>query len=246
MKAIKLHLKQKIACYRIPTASGVWLSYPLPPYSTIYGFLRAICKQKEETEKSINYKNTKLSISGKYESTYFDLQTMHKEERGTGKSKTFVTEPYKVQTLYEVELEIHIATDEERISLIENGLDNPPFSLSLGRKEDLIYQYSHKRIEINFSERNAENYYKKNISDDKLYLPTYIPKETADKYNLKNENNELDGILFKVSLDSIFLREHDLRRMKFKKVIYMINSPSSIIDSDEKIYIDEDGSLVWL
>jgi len=54
---LRLEIYQETAHFRIPTIGMPYLSYPLPPPSTIYGFLRAITDYE-----SINYQNTKLSI----------------------------------------------------------------------------------------------------------------------------------------------------------------------------------------
>ena len=236
MNALRLEIKQKSACFRMPTTSGIWLSYPLPPYSTIFGFLRAICQQAEETKKSINYKNTKLSISGNYRSTFFDLQTMHREDIT---SKQGVTEPYKIQQLYDIDLVIYIVSDEARLSIIEKGLRHPPFSLSLGRKEDLITNLKYYRIEVTKSNADELNTVKK-------FMPSYIPKSIVSQYDLRDDKGTLNGVFYQISLDSYFLREYNLRRMIYQKTIYITDDPKLYI-GDEIVYADkQNGSLVWI
>jgi len=229
MDALRLNLKQLSACYRMPTTTGVWLSYPLPSYATIYGFLRAICGQTKETEESINYKNTLLSIKGTYKTSYFDLQIMHREDL---KDRIGKTEPYKVQILYDINLEIHIVSDPKRLQLMEHALNNPPFTLSLGRREDLITALSYKRIEIEEIEPDLD------IVNIKAEYPFYLPQLKTNEYGL-------EGILFNLPKDSYFLREYNLRRMLYQKVYYITQDALTFIGEGE-IHIDKDSRLVWI
>lgn len=232
-QGLRLSIKQKTACYRIPTTSGgVWLSYPLPPYSTIYGFLRAICNQKEETDQSINYRNTYLSISGKYETTYFDLQTMH---------KTVNTEPYRIQTLYNVDLIIYIVTDELRLNLIRDALKNPPFSLSLGRKEDLITQIKVDPTQIIYNEIDLDK-----IDGNYDSFPALIPIDIGISLGLTGGTGEPKGILFNLPEDSYFLREFNLRRMQYKKVLYVTDNSYTFVGG-KKVHFDScTNKIIWL
>jgi CRISPR-associated protein Cas5t len=229
MEALRLNIKQLSACYRMPTTTGVWLSYPLPPYATIYGFLRAICRQTKETEESINYKNTRLSVKGIYTSSYFDLQIMHREDL---KDKVGKTEPYKVQVLYNITLEIHIISDSKRLHIIEHALNDPPFTLSLGRREDLITELTYKRTEIKEIEPDLD------ILNIESEYPFYLPQIQADKYGW-------EGILFNLPQDCYFLRQYNLRRMHYQKVYYI--TPDALLGiGEEKIFTDKDGRLVWI
>ena len=68
---IRLEIYQETAHFRIPTVGNPYISYPLPPPSTIYGFLRAITDYE-----SINPENTKLSIQGSYKSVSIEKEQL--------------------------------------------------------------------------------------------------------------------------------------------------------------------------
>jgi CRISPR-associated protein Cas5, N-terminal domain len=68
---LRLEIHQESAHFRIPTVGNPFLSYPLPPPSTVYGFLRAITNYE-----SINFENTKLSIQGTYKGVSFEKERL--------------------------------------------------------------------------------------------------------------------------------------------------------------------------
>ncbi|MFN3788026.1 MAG: CRISPR-associated protein Cas5, partial [Sulfurihydrogenibium azorense] len=68
---LRLKIYQESAHFRMPTIGTPYLSYPLPPPSTVYGFLRFITDYR-----SINFENTKLSIQGSYKGVSFEKERL--------------------------------------------------------------------------------------------------------------------------------------------------------------------------
>ncbi len=139
---LRLIVYQETAHFRIATIGNPYLTYLLPPPSTIYGFLRKVTNYK-----SINYQNTKLSIQGIYESTSLEKERLTLEnERG------LKTNIIPIQKLHSSTWIIHIDSvyDKE----IKEGLDNYAGILRLGRVEDLIIDFSLEEVTVSNNDCN--------------------------------------------------------------------------------------------
>ena len=55
MKALKLGLYQETVCYKKPYAFKVTETYPLPPYSTVIGFLHNVINATEYNPMRMEY-----------------------------------------------------------------------------------------------------------------------------------------------------------------------------------------------
>ncbi len=172
---IRLKIYQETAHFRIPTVGNPYLSYPLPPPSTIYGFLRAITDYE-----SINHENTRLSIQGSYKSVSIEKEQLILETK-----KEIKTNIIPIQKLHECKWIIHIKSPFEE--KIVKAIQKSPKIFRLGRQEDLIIDLSVKKDleEIPF------NKYKDKYQDwTNIYLNW--TKEKKQK-----------GSLFNMALDTV-------------------------------------------
>jgi|DewCreStandDraft_2_1066082.scaffolds.fasta_scaffold03470_4 CRISPR-associated protein Cas5t len=194
MKVIRLQVFQEKASYRVAYSFENIETYPLPPYSTVLGFLHNILQAKE-TINGIN-----LSIQGRYEGLVKNYIRFHKFESKKNKGKPY---PIVVAELFNVELIIHIRMPSEKLHMdLLNSLKNPPLYPYLGRPEDLIVEMQAEEVED----------IQKEIED--LPYNAYIPKGLADKLNL-----ELDGILY--NIDTYYNKVNSIRVFKKIPVLYV-------------------------
>jgi CRISPR-associated protein Cas5t len=170
---LRLEIYQETAHFRIPTIGMPYLSYPLPPPSTIYGFLRAITDYE-----SINYQNTKLSIQG-----YFKSVSFEKEQLLLQTKKELKTNIIPIQKLHQCRWIIHINSPFEE--KIKSGIENGSKILRLGRKEDMI-------IDIDIKQVEEKSFYKWENS----------LKEDTKIYKTWKSDEDINGSLFKMALDT--------------------------------------------
>ena len=129
MKILKLKLYQETACYKKPFATKIAETYPLPPYSTVIGMFHKIL-QAEPGE----YFPMNVSIQGEYESIFSNYQNLRMYK---GKDKVTAM-PRNVHQLLNVNLIIHVQTEDEIIDRIYHNVINGVESFTLGRNEDLV------------------------------------------------------------------------------------------------------------
>lgn len=174
MPILRLQICQPQAHYRVPFTFQRRHTYPIPPYSTIIGFLCNACgiddqeKEYKTNGQSVKLyeiiKSLKISIAGKFEtkttemiwfrnlnkkaheSTYDDLSNREKNGQ-VGHIGGQV--PIKIDVLENVELVIHLYhSDKGKLEIIKNLLENPVNRLQvlhIGRAEDWIV---YKAIDI--------------------------------------------------------------------------------------------------
>jgi CRISPR-associated protein Cas5t len=172
---IRLEIYQETAHFRIPTIGNPYLTYPLPPPSTVYGFLRFITDYE-----SINPENTRLSIQGNFEGISIEKEQLLLETK-----KEIKTNIISIQKLHQCRWVIHIKSPLFEEKIIE-ALGNSSKILRLGRKEDMIIDIFVKTglEELNFNRREDEY-------DKKLKI-----------YKKWQQNEDLEGSLFKMALDT--------------------------------------------
>lgn len=129
LKILKLKLFQETACYKKPFAFKVAESYPLPPYSTMIGMFHKILGAG-----SNEYHPMDISIQGNYESIFSNYQNLR-----MFKGKDQVTAmPRNVHQLLNVNLVIHMKSDDETVDKIYENIINGKETFTLGRNEDLV------------------------------------------------------------------------------------------------------------
>ena len=217
MKALKLRIYQETVCYKKPYAFKVTETYPLPPYSTIIGFLHNIMDANEYNEMNISVQGTYDGIFTVYNTTRFydkdDITSM----------------PLNVHMLYGVNLIIHVVSKDEILHKIYEGFKTTGKAFTIGRGEDLA------RLDyIGFVELNEYQVDDEEEDDDKLILKNcfYVP----DFY----ETN-MAGIRYKVNKNYTIV--NDLRRWNKIDVNYV--EKGTQIEAG-KCYFDNDDEMVFL
>jgi len=192
---IRLEIHQESAHFRIPTVGNPLLSYPLPPPSTIYGFLRAITNYE-----SINFENTKLSIQGTYKGVSFE------KERLVLLTRTEIkTNIIPIQKLHQCDWVIHIKSSKEFENKIINALKNPSRILSLGRREDLIIDFNVFMVE-----------------EEVLDNPKKITHKTTRIYKTLSDGEDIEtGSIFRMALDTIVDENKKIIDYKPISLIYL-------------------------
>lgn len=216
MKALKLKFFQETACYKKPFAFKVAETYPLPPYSTVKGFLHYILNADD-------FINMAISVQGDYEDKFINLQTFY-----FYKEKEITKCPLNVHYLHNVELLIHIFTKEEILDSIIKNIKNSNEFFSLGRREDIVRIDDIKKVE--FKEIDLDE-------EDDIYIlkhSAYIPKF----YNY----DALTGINY--NLNFKYDMKNEIREWEKVKVIYVEKGSNAITNG--KIYLDEAGDIIFL
>lgn len=173
MKALLIKIYQPTAHYRMPFTYQRRHTYPIPPYSTVIGFLcnmLGIDYQGNELYEKL--KRCKLSISGKFEqklTEYIWFRNLSKKshEKHFGSIETREKNgeinhiggqsPMRIDVLENMHLNIHIAGDEEFLLELEKCLQNPVNRLEtvhLGRAEDWLVFESIKMVDLKESEKD--------------------------------------------------------------------------------------------
>ena len=218
MKALKLNIYQQNATYKKPFAFKVAETYPLPPYSTVKGFLHKIMKAKEFIPMSI-------SVQGSFENICFNLQSMYSYKSKKNKAVTSV--PSYVHMLYNVYLIIHVFAQQNIIDAIIEGIKDSEEYFSLGRKEDLAVIEDFKQVdleEIIIGRGKADPY--------EIKLPIYIPKKQLPP--------GLSGINYRLNWK--YTIQNELRVWERIDTVYV--ESGNVIDSGT-ILLDEEGDLVF-
>lgn len=139
MELLRVQAYQSFACYRKPFSYGFWDTFPLPPYSTILGWVHWVIEAQERLP-------IQIGIAGKFESITYDLQTLIKFDRirkekeqvvVPGFNKALSRSPTYVANVTDVHLRIYLAMEKNYLELFQEKvmLHNYP---SLGRYEDLL------------------------------------------------------------------------------------------------------------
>ncbi len=169
---LKIEVKQDKAVYRTPYSMEVIETYPLPPYSTIIGFLHNMLGLREALW-GIN-----LSVQGRYEGVLREYVSFHKYEKKKREGKIY---PIIVTSLVKPFLIIHVKmpTIDWHKRLL-TALQNPPYFPYLGRPEDLV-------TELKVNEVEETVFCSESSPEGGLALPfdAYVPVVQAKTYDLR-------------------------------------------------------------
>ena len=192
---IRLDIYQESAHFRIPTIGNPLLSYPLPPPSTVYGFLRAITNYE-----SINFENTKLSIQGTYKGISFEKERFNLFTRTEAKTNII-----PIQKLHQCKWVIHIKSSKAFENKIINALKNTSRILSLGRREDLIIDFNVFTIE-----------------EEELNSSKKIKQKTTRIYKTLSDGEDIEnGSIFRMALDTVVDENKKIVGYKPISLIYL-------------------------
>ena len=204
MKALLIKIYQPTAHYRMPFTYQRRHTYPLPPYSTVIGFLcnlLGIDYQGNELYEQL--KKCKLSVSGRFEQKLTEYiwfrnlsKSSHEKYFGSSELREKNGEinhiggqsPMRIDVLENMKLNIHIVSEDEAfLNWLKNYLHNPVDRLEtihLGRAEDWLVFESIKIVELESSTR------------DKNYNHFFwIPQQLYSKNIAEHDTQELDEII---------------------------------------------------
>ncbi len=208
---LRVIIEQETAHFRIPTIGNPYMTYLLPPPSTIYGFLRKITNYK-----SINYKNTLLSIQGKHEGF-----SMEKERLILETKKEIKTNIIPIQKMHNAKWIIHVNSPGYEQDIM-NALSSNTCVLRLGRTEDLI---------IDVEVREITETQKSGNENDDCFI-----------YTKWEKGKDFKGQLFSMFLDSEV--NDDLKIIGYKPIQLIYSSVYSIKKQLEKS--DGEYLISWI
>ncbi|MDW8016153.1 MAG: type I-B CRISPR-associated protein Cas5b [Bacteroidia bacterium] len=205
MPVLRLELYQPSAHYRLPYAYQRRLTYPLPPYSTILGFLQNLVSNHKAVKDYLVPKPevsdigvlplTHIAVAGRFYSKtveYTWLRSLKAEKGSERRDKIFSFPehpgqqiPVKVDTLERVELVIYLGAAEEFLSVLKEAISNPqPYEIPhLGRAEDFVILDSVEVVELRQTKVKPKHY----------PYSFWVPYEEAQQL-------KLEGLLFKIAL----------------------------------------------
>ncbi len=216
MKAVRMKAYQEHASYRTPYSFENIETYPLPPYSSILGIIHNVLG----AERTIP--GLRISVQGKFEGIIRNYSRYWKYSR-----KEVKHYPIVVSELHDVELVIHVGSEDE--SLLEHivrGLVDPPSFLYLGRPEDFLYVREVKVVEV--KENPGESI--------PMNLDAYIPMSLAEELGF-------EGVLYRVEEYYTRRRIGKQVRREFERIpVYYVQGGGESVESP---YVDEEGYPVW-
>jgi len=192
VKALKLKLFLPSAHFRYPFTFQRRFSYPIPPYSTVLGFLTSLFNPEREFPKEEIKKwfsGTLVSVAGRPKSRskstfWFRNLAKQKHEERFGspllREKDGEAEhpggqsPVLVETYEDLTLWIYLKTSEETkerlVRRIEKEIENLTEVLHLGRPEDVVAHVEVKNVLLEKEEL---------LGNFRLFL--WIPQNCSDK-----------------------------------------------------------------
>lgn len=232
MKALKIKIYQPTAHYRMPFTYQRRHTYPIPPYSTVIGFLcNLLGIDYQGNELFTELQNCKLSVSGRFDiklTEYIWFRNLSKasHERCFGSASTREKNgevnhiggqsPMRINVLENMHLNIHLASENEAfLQKLEVYFHNPVNRLEtihLGRAEDWLVFESIEMVDLIPSSKD-KNY------NHFFWIPqfTYIPE------SLQFDFDKADGLFYNLptfvtikDYDQTFNR-HAERRFKYMR-----------------------------
>lgn len=235
MKALRLRLFQETACYKKPFAFKVGETYPLPPYSTVKGWLHALLMADRFIPMQISIQGSHETKILDYQSHYFFKKSSSDEVAITLDGlagieydfKDMTQMPLYVHLLYNVDLLIHVASDEEILKKLKYRLDTLTVHPSLGRWEDLV-----RVDECSFVKLQELNLAKP-ISYD-AYIPIREIEKHDEYYGKKS--------FIPYRLNWTYEIRNGVRKWNTVDVGYI---PKGTDFQEGEAFVDEDGELVF-
>lgn len=217
MQALKIKIFQPTAHYRMPFTYQRRHTYPIPPYSTVVGFLcNMLGIDYQGTGLFDKLKNCKLSISGKFDmklTEYIWFRNLSKTAHETYFGSTAIREkngeinhiggqsPMRIDVLENMNLNIHITSDDASfLESLKDNLFNPVQRLEtvhLGRAEDWLVYESIEMVEL------------KNEKKDKNYKHFFwIPQAIWRPKNVLFDFDKMDGLFYNLPVFST-IKDYD-------------------------------------
>ena len=225
---LRVKIIQETAHFRIPTIGVINITYPLPPPSTVYGFLR------HATDLPINAGNTKIAIQGSYEGSSIEIEKLIEEKGGKTTSNVIRT-----QILYGCEWIIHLKSEPEFENEILSRLENSGKITRFGRTQDLIIDFSVEEVE----EKELSVYVLTEDGNDIQNKSNYYVN--PEKMDLEYSSKYVSGSMYLVPFDTDFKDNKTRYKHIFKRLIYTDADIQVNDDYKDKTY---DGKYVvcWI
>lgn len=207
-KFLRLHLFQPSANYRLPYAYQRRLTYPLPPYSTVLGFLTNLVKDHPSISRYLEQEKKQLPISGiaicgrflSKVSEYIWFRGFgHKDKASKGEILRYrmygLPEhpgkqlPGVVEVLENVEVVVYLASKKsDFLKNLMDALKSPkPYEIPhLGRAEDLVMLRSVALVNVEKDQILYRGRWEYNF---------WVPYEQATEL-------KLEGLLYRISLEA--------------------------------------------
>jgi len=218
MKCLKFEIFSPTALFKTPFSVKGIETYPLPPYSTVIGFLYTTLGRKWKGEKF------KISVQGDYEALFRDYIRFKKYNY---KDKALQTLPLEVPIFYNFRLTVHLVGDENLLKEFERALKSPAVFPFLARGE-----YPVKITKVKFVDCKTK-FLKKLILPKNAYIPEKIYEEIEDFL-------ESRGVYYRVPEFLISLKP---RQHEWVGVYYL---PKGTKAFDIEVCLDEEGEPVWV
>ena len=207
VKALRICIYQPQAHYRIPFTYQRRHTYPLPPYSTVFGFLiNAMGLIDQRTTEYQKLKELKLSVSGRFETKTTEYiwfrnlsKKSHIDKYGSVTNREINghiqhpggQSPISIDVLDEVYLNIYLwHQDDSFLKKIKDDIIKPVNRLEvihLGRAEDwIVYQGEIKFVSLSKTKKDA-NY--------RHFF--WIPEERFTG-NSEPDTKETDGLIYRM------------------------------------------------
>jgi len=256
MKILRIKIYQPQAHYRMPFTYQRRHTYPLPPYSTVIGFLcNALGVYDQRTELyQEGILNLKISLAGRFESKiteYIWFRNLKKEKhvQRFGFAENRETNghiehiggqsPMRIDVLNDVHLVIYIAHKEKKyLEVIKENLTNPIKRLEvlhLGRAEDWIVLEEEPKYlddsEINYKRRDADYKYF-------FWIPNQFFIKNGNGWEVR-ENNMYEGLLYNLpTFVTIKDYETTFNRHGERNFEYVRTKLNDGLIKEEKILLD--------
>lgn len=204
MKALLIKIYQPTAHYRMPFTYQRRHTYPIPPYSTVIGFLcNMLGIDHHDNEEYKKLVTCKLSVSGRFEqklTEYIWFRNLSKKSHEEYFDSAEIREkngeinhiggqrPMRIDVLENMNLNIHIAGDESFLQELGTYLHNPVKRLEtihLGRAEDWLVFESIEIVDLvkTDKERNYNHFF---------WIPQYL--DTKDEVAF--DFNKAEGLFY--------------------------------------------------
>lgn len=215
MKLLRIIILQPSAHYRIPFTYQRRHTYPIPPYSTVFGFLiNLLGIYNQESDFYSEIKKLKLSIAGRFENKSTEMiwfrnlsKKAHMERFGNARNRTLSghiehfggQSPIWIDILNNVEIILYLYHEnEDFLKKVYDNSINPQSRLEvlhLGRAEDWIIIKNEPKF---LDESNLE--YRRFDRNYGYFF--WIPEKIYPLNSFSINFNDFDGILYNLPVFS--------------------------------------------
>jgi len=258
MHVFRVRIYQPQAHYRVPFTYQRRHTYPIPPYSTVIGFLCNILGYDSMPAECENLKKLKISIAGRFESKTTEYvwfrnlsKSAHESRFGTTENRSIGghvehiggQSPVLIDILNDVRVIIHLAHEEEKfLAEVNYALRNPMRRLDvlhLGRAEDWIVveeisnmsklsMFQLMRVDANF-----EHFF---WIPEKMFLP-----ESQDD---ASDFDQFDGLIYRLPTFWTVENYAETRNRHGKRIFdYMTAKLSEGLFTGKRFLFDRDCKL---